>query len=684
VSSEPTDARAPVGGRYRVLRRAGAGACGEVFLALDEELGREVAVKLYREFPGAQASSALARFEREAKILAQHPHPAVVPIYDVDLRHQPPYVVLRWMEGGDFTRRMARGALDRAEVVALGGRIAGALEHLHEQDIIHRDVKPENLLLDAAGEVYLADLGLADALEEEGLTATGLVVGTPRYMAPELFEASSYSPASDVYSLGIVLLEAALGERLGFLPARDSARLQDSLKRVPDPALRRVLRSCLRSVPGERLGAVGRLALDLERLGDGGEAGPPDPARPGESTRTVELPLGHPEAQLSGAGGPPEPVVPASPVAPPGPQRPRIRRGRLLLWPALALAAASALGILLWPRATEEVPDLTPSVASPEQAALEGSIDTLEEVAERLQARKSRFRREHFNADTDSRELYLEDAPRMTDATNVLLWQRYLRAVEGFLRAARGLPEGREHRRVLMKTFDHLVLDRGQKFYSDIRRFELRAGALALRGRIGPLEVSEYGKLAKDRIREIREATRAWVQEVAGKGLAGDPGLLAVETEYLTLQENAGLLPAARRLLDVAAAHPDHALVLAVYKGARELFGQHNWSVDQGLVGPDCEELEEVFLRYHRQTQAQAPAAAGISFPTMVATWHCPGAAALRELARSFIPRARATRGDHDGKKRLCATIATRRREHGIPEPAREVTEAMEAAAGCS
>lgn len=227
--------------RFEVVRKVGEGAAGDVYQARDRTLDRVVALKVLKPEVVLAHPDHAARFRREAAILIAAPHPAIVPLLDAQLETNPPYLVARWMPGGDLTGRIERGPAPVAEVVATGRRLAEGLEHLHGQGILHRDLKAENVLLDDRGEAYLADLGLGIDAGGERYTATGFVVGTPRYMAPEVLTEARYSPASDVFSLALVLLEVAAGRRLSGIAATSDA-VEDLAAQVEDPALVRLLR----------------------------------------------------------------------------------------------------------------------------------------------------------------------------------------------------------------------------------------------------------------------------------------------------------------------------------------------------------------------------------------------------------------------------------------------------------
>lgn len=197
-------------GRYRVTKTLGAGAMGEVYEAIDDVLGREVAVKTLRSAHGVTARFIDDRFRNEARAIAQFSHPGVVQVFDIDLAAEPPYLVMERVTGPALSERLKAGPLTADELVPLGIQIARALAAAHAALVIHRDIKPANILGAGPGTWKLADFGVAH-VPDSSLTMTGQFVGSPAYAAPESLVKGVSSPAGDVYSLGATLYQAAAG-----------------------------------------------------------------------------------------------------------------------------------------------------------------------------------------------------------------------------------------------------------------------------------------------------------------------------------------------------------------------------------------------------------------------------------------------------------------------------------------
>jgi serine/threonine-protein kinase len=215
-------------GRYRLEARIGSGGMSTVYLARDETLQRQVAVKLMnREV--ASDSDQLERFRREARAVAQLSHPHVVGVIDAGEDEGRPYIVFEYIEGETLKDRIRRcGRLPIAEAVAYGIEIARALGAAHSRHIVHRDVKPQNVLIDEEGSAKVTDFGIARTLDEEGLTADGRVLGTTDYVSPEQALGQPVTGQSDLYSLGIVLYEMLTGE----VPFKGESQVAVAMKHV--------------------------------------------------------------------------------------------------------------------------------------------------------------------------------------------------------------------------------------------------------------------------------------------------------------------------------------------------------------------------------------------------------------------------------------------------------------------
>ena len=201
-----------IGDRYRLETQVGSGGMSTVHRALDEKLNRPVAVKLMHRSTAAD-SDQLERFRREAKAVARLSHPHLVAVIDAGDDDGRPYIVFEFIDGETLKQRIRRnGRLDPAEAVAFAIEIARALSCAHNAGIVHRDVKPQNVLIDTEGRARVTDFGIARTMDEDGLTADGRVIGTTDYVSPEQALGEPVSAQSDVYSVGVVLFEMLTGE----------------------------------------------------------------------------------------------------------------------------------------------------------------------------------------------------------------------------------------------------------------------------------------------------------------------------------------------------------------------------------------------------------------------------------------------------------------------------------------
>ena len=265
-----------VGRRYRIERPLGTGGMASVVLARDEELGRPVAIKLLADNLAGDPDFR-ARFVREARVAARLSHPNVVAVFDTGEEEGRPFIVMEYVEGetlAELLRRERR--LSPALAVDLGRQAAAALAHAHAAEVVHRDVKPQNLLVRGDGVLKIADFGIARAAEATRLTQAGTVLGTAAYLAPEQAAGEEATAAADVYSLGAVLYELLTGSAP--YPAdslTELARKQSSGHVVPvrdlaadvPPQLEETVMRCLARF-AERRPSAGDLAADLAAADD--------------------------------------------------------------------------------------------------------------------------------------------------------------------------------------------------------------------------------------------------------------------------------------------------------------------------------------------------------------------------------------------------------------------------------
>ena len=219
-------------GIYEVKSELGRGGMATVYRAYDPRFEREVAVKvLPSELLHADPQFRL-RFEREAKIIAQLEHSAIVPVYDVGEADGQPYFVMRYMTGGSLSDRIKSGGLTMEDAVQILSTIAPALDEAHSNGIVHRDIKPSNILFDKRGNPYVSDFGIAKLSQAQTGNVTGsAIIGTPAYMAPEQAQGTEVDGRADIYALGIILFEILTGKQ----PYEADTPMAVAIKHITDP-----------------------------------------------------------------------------------------------------------------------------------------------------------------------------------------------------------------------------------------------------------------------------------------------------------------------------------------------------------------------------------------------------------------------------------------------------------------
>lgn len=202
-------------GRYQILEQLGSGAMAVVYRAYDPQFKREVAIKVMGAHLSHE-SQFLQRFQREAQVIASLQHPAIVPVYDFGQQNGQSYLVMALIPGGSLADHLRHGVVELANATSLIERLAPAVDLAHQRGVVHRDLKPGNILLDQQGNPYIADFGIAKLLSQSttGLSLTGMIIGTPFYMSPEQGRGEKdIDGRSDIYSLGAILFQLLTGQR---------------------------------------------------------------------------------------------------------------------------------------------------------------------------------------------------------------------------------------------------------------------------------------------------------------------------------------------------------------------------------------------------------------------------------------------------------------------------------------
>jgi serine/threonine-protein kinase len=257
-------------GRYKLEAKLGSGGMSTVYLAKDTTLDRPVAVKVMHREMSEQADQ-LERFRQEARAVAKLSHPNVVAVIDAGEDGGHPYIVFEYVEGETLKQRINRiGALDPQEALAYAIEIARGLTVAHARNMVHRDIKPQNVLIDAEGRAKLTDFGISRQLEQDGMTATGRVLGTTDYVAPEQAMGHPVDPRSDIYSLGVVLYEMLVGQVPFHADSQVGVAMKHVNEELPDVQQRRPELSAAAAMVVERATAKdpSRRYQDVEELID--------------------------------------------------------------------------------------------------------------------------------------------------------------------------------------------------------------------------------------------------------------------------------------------------------------------------------------------------------------------------------------------------------------------------------
>ncbi len=218
-------------GKYEIVELVGQGGMATVYKGYQADIDRYVAIKVLPPHPGLDQQF-IERFRLEARTVARLQHPHILPLYDYGVQDDILYLVTAFVEGGSLNERIHRGRMSPGEIARLLRQMASALDFAHRQGIIHRDIKPDNVLVDREGHVLLADFGIAKIAEGEArLTVTGGLVGTPAYMSPEQGRGETVTGSADIYSLGVVVYEMLTGRQ----PYTASTPMQVVLKHMTEP-----------------------------------------------------------------------------------------------------------------------------------------------------------------------------------------------------------------------------------------------------------------------------------------------------------------------------------------------------------------------------------------------------------------------------------------------------------------